>query len=64
MMVKAAELKKGSKIIFEGQGFTIENIEFSKIGKMGKAKCRIEAISEKKEKKVFILQTDEEIQLQ
>lgn len=63
-MVLAAELKECNKIILDGEKFTIEKIEFSKIGKMGKAKCRMEAINDKKERKVFILLTDQEIQLQ
>ena len=60
-MTLAKDLKKGNKIIFEGQNLTVEKIEVSKIAKHGKAKCRIEALDENKEKKVFITQADEEI---
>ena len=63
-MTVVAQLKKGDKVILDGEIFTIENIEFSKIGKMGKSKCRLETLSKNKEKKVFILQTDQEIELQ
>jgi len=63
-MVTASELKKGDKIIFDGNNITIEEIEFSKVGKSGKSKCRIEGKDEKGEKKVFITQVSEEIQLQ
>ena len=63
-MTVVAQLKKGDKVTLDGETLTIENIEFSKIGKMGKSKCRLEALNRKKEKKVFILQTDQEIELQ
>ncbi len=63
-MASAKDLKKGDKIIYDNLKLTIQNIEFSKIGKLGKQKCRIEALTEKNEKKVFITTTDEEIQLQ
>ncbi|MBS3151207.1 hypothetical protein J4443_02390 [Candidatus Woesearchaeota archaeon] len=63
-MTIVAELKKGDKVILDGEVLIVENIEFSKIGKMGKSKCRLEALNSKKEKKVFILQTDQEIELQ
>ena len=63
-MTVVAQLKKGDKIILDGEKITIENIEFSKIGKMGKSKCRLETLAKSKEKKVFILQTDQEIELQ
>ena len=57
-------LKKGNKIIFDGQKLTVEKVEVSKIAKHGKAKCRIEALGENKEKKVFITQAEEDIALQ
>jgi len=63
-MTVVAQLKKGDKVVLEGEVFIVENIEFSKIGKMGKSKCRLEALNKNKEKKVFILQTDQEIELQ
>ncbi|MBI2105475.1 hypothetical protein HYT56_01400 [Candidatus Woesearchaeota archaeon] len=63
-MTVVAQLKKGDKITLDGETLTVENIEFSKIGKMGKSKCRLETLNKNKEKKVFILQTDQEIELQ
>ena len=60
-MTLAKDLKKGNKIVFDGQKLTVEKVEVSKIAKHGKAKCRIEALDENKEKKVFITQADEEI---
>jgi len=63
-MTLAKDLKKGNKIVFDGQKLTVEKVEVSKIAKHGKAKCRIEALGENKEKKVFITQADEDIALQ
>lgn len=63
-MTLAKDLKKGDKIVFDNQNLTIEKVEVSKIAKHGKAKCRIEALTENKEKKVFITQSEEEISLQ
>ena len=63
-MTLAKDLKKGNKIIFDGQKLTVEKGEVSKIAKHGKAKCRIEALGENKEKKVFITQAEEDIALQ
>ena len=60
-MTLAKDLKKGNKIIFDGQKLTVEKIEVSKIAKHGKAKCRVETLNEKKERKVFITQADEDI---
>lgn len=63
-MTLAKDLKNGDKIIYDNLKLKIQNIEFSKIGKLGKQKCRIEAVTEKNEKKVFITTTDEDVQLQ
>ncbi len=63
-MTLAKDLKKGNKIVFDGQKLTVEKVEVSKIAKHGKAKCRIEALGENKEKKVFITQAEEDIALQ
>ena len=63
-MPQAHELKKGDKILYEDQNLTVESIETSKVGKLGKQKCRIEALNEKGEKKVFITLFDDEIPLQ
>jgi len=63
-MTLAKDLKQGDKILFEGQKLTVISIEVSKIAKHGKQKCRLEALDEKKEKKVFITLADEDIKLQ
>lgn len=60
-MTLAKDLKKGNKIIFDGQNLIVEKVEVSKIAKHGKAKCRIEALDKNKEKKVFITQAEEDI---
>ena len=63
-MTLAKDLKKGDKIIFEGLNLTIEKVEVSKIGKHGKAKCRLETLDENNEKKIFITLAEEDIPLQ
>ncbi len=42
--VSATSLKKGSSIIINGTVCTVRDIQISKTGKHGHAKCRIEAI--------------------
>ncbi|MCX8159279.1 MAG: translation initiation factor IF-5A [Candidatus Pacearchaeota archaeon] len=44
-VVSATELRVGSYILIEGEGYCIKSIEISKTGKHGASKCRIEAIS-------------------
>ena len=61
-MTLAKDLKQGDKIIFDNQKLTILSVEVSKIGKHGKAKCRLEASDENNEKKVFIVLADEDIE--
>ena len=63
-MTLAKDLKKGNKIRFDNQNLIVEKIEVSKIAKHGKAKCRIEALDENNEKKVFIVLSEDEIVLQ
>ncbi len=63
-MTLAKDLKKGDKINFDRQNLTVEKVEVSKIAKHGKAKCRIEALNEDNEKKVFIVLSEDEIVLQ
>ena len=63
-MTLAKDLKKGDKILFDNQKLTVESVEVSKIGKHGKAKCRLETLNENNEKKVFIVLADDDILLQ
>lgn len=63
-MVRARELEKGNKISIEGVDLTVAKIDVSKIAKHGKAKCRIEGIDKNKQKKVFIVLADQEINLE
>jgi len=60
-MTLAKDLKKGDKIVFDNQNLIVEKVEVSKIAKHGKAKCRIEALDENKEKKIVIVPADEDI---
>ncbi|MBS3155636.1 hypothetical protein J4413_00175 [Candidatus Woesearchaeota archaeon] len=60
-MTLAKDLKKGDKIRFDNQNLIVEKVEVSKIAKHGKAKCRIEALDENNEKKVFIVLSEDEI---
>jgi len=61
--IEIKNLKEGDKIIYEEQILTIKNIETSNIGKHGKVKRRIEAISDSGEKKVIIRQSDDTIDI-
>ena len=56
---KASDLKKGNHLLVEGSLFLIEKIETSKIAKHGKAKVRIEGITQKGEKKIFVRMADD-----
>ena len=60
---KAKDLAKGEKIILDNVELTVSSIEVSKIGKFGKAKCRIEALNNQQEKKIFIVLADDDIQV-
>jgi len=44
-VIDATELKEGSFILLEGDAFSVRNIEISKTGKHGHAKCRFDALS-------------------
>ena len=48
------DLKKGNKIIIDGEVCEVKNIEKSKVAKHGKAKCRISAISANGKEKIII----------
>jgi len=58
MRKQAKELKAREKVMIAGQSCLIENIEISDIGKHGKRKVRIEALTEKGEKIVIIRPED------
>jgi len=63
-MVLAKDLKKDAKIVLDNENLIVEKVEVSKIGKHGKSKCRLECLDNNKEKKVFIVLADDEIQVQ
>ena len=58
MKKPAKELIKGEKIILADQECTVEDLEISDIGKHGKRKVRIEALTQAQEKIVIIRPED------
>ncbi len=58
MKKQAKDLAKGDKINLAGQKCTINSLEISDIGKQGKRKVRIEAITEKNEKIIIVRPED------
>ncbi len=58
MKKQAKDLKKGDKIKLMGKVATIQNLEFSEIGKHGKRKVRIEVVGEDNGKMVLIRPED------
>ncbi|MBI2663230.1 hypothetical protein HYX15_01720 [Candidatus Woesearchaeota archaeon] len=57
------DLKKGDKISINDESYLIEKIEFSKPGKLGKSKCRIEAKNLKNnELKVIVRVSEDTVQ--
>ena len=54
------DLKKGDKIIINDEPHLIEKIEFSKPGKLGKSKCRIEAKNLKSNELKVIVRVSED----
>ncbi len=62
-MALAKDLKKDMKITLDNETLIVEKIEVSKIGKHGKSKCRLECLNDKNEKKIFIVLSDDEIQV-
>lgn len=44
-VVSATDLRVGSYVLVDGEGYCIKSIEVSKTGKHGASKCRMEAIS-------------------
>lgn len=58
MNKKAKDLRKGDEIKIAGEGFIVEEIEFSDIGKQGTKKCRIVAKRQNGEKIVIVRPED------
>ena len=57
------DLKKSDKILINDESYLIEKIEFSKSGKLGKSKCRIEAKNLKSnELKVIVRVSEDTVQ--
>lgn len=54
----ARELKKEDKIIIADQSCIVNEVEISEIGKHGKRKVRIEAITEKGQRVIIIRPED------
>ena len=63
MQKKAIDFKKGDSIMMDNEQCTIQNIETSDIGKHGKNKVRIEAITKKGGKKVSIFLGDDLVKM-
>lgn len=51
--VDATNIKSGSFVIFDGIACVVKNIDISKAGKHGHAKCRIEAVGIKDGRKII-----------
>lgn len=55
-IINATEAKTGTNILVDGTPCTVKNIDISKTGKHGHAKCRIEAVGIiTGQKKVFVI---------
>ena len=55
-IINATEARTGTNILIDGVPFTIRNIDISKTGKHGHAKCRIEAVAiMSKNRKIFVI---------
>jgi len=63
-IIDATEAKVGTNVIVEGMPCTIKNIDISKTGKHGHAKCRIEAVGIiTGTKKVFVVPGHERLEV-
>lgn len=51
-VIDATQAKEGRYVIFDGQAAIVKSLEISKPGKHGHAKCRIEAMTIKDNKKI------------
>lgn len=57
------DLKEGEFVIIDSTKCKIKKLEFSNIGKHGKSKCRIEAVSDSGEEKIAIKIADDTIEV-
>ena len=63
-IISATEAKKGTNILVDGVPCTVKNIDISKTGKHGHAKCKIEAVGIiNGQKKVFVIPGHEKLQV-
>ena len=63
-IINATEAKVGTNIIVDGVPCTVKNIDISKTGKHGHAKCRIEAVGiTTGQKKVFVVPGHDKIEI-
>lgn len=61
IQANATELRPGKYFIFEGVAYVVKNVDTSKTGKHGHAKCRIEAVSIKDGKKIITVMPGHDI---
>jgi len=63
-IINATEAKKGTNILVDGNPCMVKNIDISKTGKHGHAKCKIEAVGIiNNQKKVFVVPGHEKLQV-
>ena len=63
-IINATEAKKGTNIIVDGVPCMVKNVDISKTGKHGHAKCKIEAVGiVSGQKKVFVVPGHEKIEV-
>ncbi len=63
-IINATEAKKGTNIIVDGVPCMVKNVDISKTGKHGHAKCKIEAVGIiNGQKKVFVVPGHEKIEV-
>ena len=57
------DLKPGERINFEGNNYTVKEVEVSNIGKHGRSKCRLVVIASNKEEKILVRLSDMKAEL-
>lgn len=63
-IISANQVKKGTNIIVDGKPCTVKNIDISKPGKHGSAKCRFEAVGIiDGQKKAKVLPGDDKVEV-